>query len=162
MTDLLQLGNIVDSLQQPLLASKDCVLDRWIMALQEEEQLGIEANDEDSILSNTIRELDGLDRVQDSTNVSMSLESNHWYSNDMLIIAMLSNFSTSYNVVNISLVLPILQQVTNTSSTKDAASVASSLLAGMMFGQVFGGALGDYPRLGRLGALRLDVPSARR
>lgn len=155
MTDLLQLGNTVDNLQQPLLASKDCVLDRWIMALQEEEQLGIEANDEDSMLSNTIRELDGLDRVQDSTNVSMSLESNHWYSNDMLIIAMLSNFSTSYNVVNISLVLPILQQVTNTSSTKDAASVASSLLAGMMFGQVFGGALGDYPRLGRLGALRL-------
>ncbi|KAL3911667.1 MAG: hypothetical protein SGILL_007191 [Bacillariaceae sp.] len=70
-----------------------------------------------------------------------------------LWIPMISNFSTSYNVVNISLVLPILEQVHNATS-EDAAACASSLLAGMIVGQLMGGALGDS-RLGRIGALRL-------
>ena len=78
-----------------------------------------------------------------------------WYRNVSQLCAMLSNFSTSYNVVNISLVLPILSQVWEHSPTsEETAAVASSLLAGMMVGQVFGGALGDS-FLGRLGALRL-------
>ena len=68
-------------------------------------------------------------------------------------IAMLSNFSTSYNVVNISLVLPILKDL-HESTPQEYAACASSLLAGMMVGQVVGGMLGDTC-LGRLGALRL-------
>jgi PHS family inorganic phosphate transporter-like MFS transporter len=69
------------------------------------------------------------------------------------ITAMVSNFSTSYNVINISLVLPILQSIFNVSDEEDA-TCASSLLAGMVLGQVLGGALGDS-FLGRLGALRV-------
>jgi MFS transporter, PHS family, inorganic phosphate transporter len=58
--------------------------------------------------------------------------------------AMVSNFSTSYNVVNISLVLPILDVLRGIESSSDAvAAVASSLLLGMMVGQVLGGVLGD-------------------
>ena len=72
--------------------------------------------------------------------------------------AMLANFSTSYNVVNISLVLPILQILYNKDNTADDdAIVASSLLGGMMVGQVLGGAAGDWRALGPLGALRLVV-----
>lgn len=77
-----------------------------------------------------------------------------WYHNPHQVTAMISNFSTSYNVVNISLVLPILEQIHDDATTKDAAACASSLLAGMIVGQLVGGALGDS-RLGRLGALRL-------
>ena len=76
-----------------------------------------------------------------------------WYSNPLQVTAMLSNFSTSYNAVNISLVLPILEQLHSHTSETDAAAVASSLLAGMIVGQLIGGFLGDT-RLGRLGALR--------
>jgi MFS transporter, PHS family, inorganic phosphate transporter len=76
-----------------------------------------------------------------------------WYRNPYQITAMISNFSTSYNVVNISLVLAILQQLTE-SSSKDQSACASSLLAGMIVGQLVGGALGDS-FLGRFGALNL-------
>ncbi|KAI2496920.1 sugar transporter [Fragilaria crotonensis] len=65
-----------------------------------------------------------------------------WYQNPAQITAMVSNFSTSYNVVNISIVLPILQDLHHGSSD-DAAACASSLLAGMILGQIVGGALGD-------------------
>jgi PHS family inorganic phosphate transporter-like MFS transporter len=77
-----------------------------------------------------------------------------WYRNIYQVMAMISNFSTSYNVVNISLVLPILQQIHGKSSSEDAAACASSLLAGMVVGQLVGGALGDS-FLGRLGALKV-------
>mmetsp|Transcript_25546 Transcript_25546/g.55957 ORF Transcript_25546/g.55957 Transcript_25546/m.55957 type:complete len:601 (+) Transcript_25546:242-2044(+) len=77
-----------------------------------------------------------------------------WYQNPQQITAMISNFSTSYNVVNISLVLPILKELHSGGSDRDTAVVASSLLAGMIFGQLVGGALGDS-WLGRMGALRL-------
>eukprot|EP00537_Pseudo-nitzschia_pungens_P006046 CAMPEP_0172363438 /NCGR_PEP_ID=MMETSP1060-20121228/6799_1 /TAXON_ID=37318 /ORGANISM="Pseudo-nitzschia pungens, Strain cf. cingulata" /LENGTH=639 /DNA_ID=CAMNT_0013086177 /DNA_START=428 /DNA_END=2347 /DNA_ORIENTATION=+ len=74
--------------------------------------------------------------------------------------AMISNFSTSYNVVSISLVLPILNQLCSggesvgASNDANKALVASSLLGGMILGQLVGGALGDSC-LGRMGALRL-------
>jgi PHS family inorganic phosphate transporter-like MFS transporter len=59
-------------------------------------------------------------------------------------------------VVNISLVLPILEQLWATSTTEeDKSAVASSLLAGMMVGQLVGGYLGDTTLLGRVGALIL-------
>lgn len=76
-----------------------------------------------------------------------------WYQNPAQITAMMSNFSTSYNVVNISLVLPILQDLYQ-GNAEDEAACASSLLAGMIVGQLVGGALGDS-FLGRMGALRL-------
>ena len=71
-------------------------------------------------------------------------------------MAILSNFSTSYNVVNISMVLPILESMVSskTESNSDQASsslCASSLLGGMIVGQLAGGWLGDV--LGRLNAL---------
>ena len=100
-----------------------------------------------------------------------------WYKNPYQRMAMISNFCTSYNVVNISLVLPILEQLqtietvstlknsslstgvtTNLEdvSTEDTSIVASSLLAGMIVGQVVGGALGDAAWMGGLaGALRV-------
>jgi len=85
---------------------------------------------------------------------SQSATAKHWYQNSLLITAMISNLSTSYNVVNISLVLPILKELHPDISDRDTAAVASSLLAGMIVGQISGGVLGDS-RLGRLGALRL-------
>jgi PHS family inorganic phosphate transporter-like MFS transporter len=86
----------------------------------------------------------GAAAVLPRTNVSSS--SSLW-------IPMISNFSTSYNVVNISMVLPIMEHVHDATS-RDEAACASSLLAGMIVGQLVGGALGDS-RLGRIGALRL-------
>lgn len=78
------------------------------------------------------------------------------------LIAMLSNFSTSYNVVNISLVLPILKEFIisrntniNMITSQQTSIVASSLLFGMMIGQIMGGALGDIPHVGKLNALRV-------
>jgi hypothetical protein len=65
-----------------------------------------------------------------------------WYKNRAQITAMVSNFSTSYNVVRISIVLPILQDLHHGSSD-DAAAGASSLFAGMILGQIVGGALDD-------------------
>ena len=52
---------------------------------------------------------------------STSTSSLPWYNNPHQITAMLSNFSTSYNVVNISLVLPILQQLYPTNNSEDSA-----------------------------------------
>ena len=60
--------------------------------------------------------------------------------------AMLSNFSTSYNVVNISLVLPLwtaLLMEQQQPTEEETSSVAASLLGGMILGQVLGGLLGD-------------------
>ena len=89
----------------------------------------------------------------DVVNPAVATKKN-WYQNSSQITAMISNFSTSYNVVNISLVLPILKVLHSGSNDEDTAMVASSLLAGMIFGQLVGGALGDS-WLGRMGALRL-------
>jgi MFS transporter, PHS family, inorganic phosphate transporter len=94
-------------------------------------------------------EPDGIMMVEETTTQVA------WYKNPHQITAMVSNFSTSYNVVNISLVLPILQQLYPTHSAQDTAASASSLLAGMIVGQLVGGALGDSQWLGRLGALLL-------
>lgn len=82
------------------------------------------------------------------------IQNNHHPNNHQQRLAMLSNFSTSYNVVNIALVLPIFRILFPTEHPKqDEAFLASSLLVGMMLGQVSGGILGDA--MGRLRALRL-------
>jgi PHS family inorganic phosphate transporter-like MFS transporter len=96
------------------------------------------------------REMDDDDTSRDDSS-TVAVKS--WWQKPAQVTAMVSNFSTSYNVVNISLVLPILEDLYEGSS-EDAAACASSLLAGMIVGQVVGGALGDS-FLGRLGALRL-------
>eukprot|EP00591_Stephanopyxis_turris_P004034 CAMPEP_0195509270 /NCGR_PEP_ID=MMETSP0794_2-20130614/2246_1 /TAXON_ID=515487 /ORGANISM="Stephanopyxis turris, Strain CCMP 815" /LENGTH=569 /DNA_ID=CAMNT_0040636439 /DNA_START=239 /DNA_END=1948 /DNA_ORIENTATION=- len=76
-----------------------------------------------------------------------------------VVIAMISNFGTSYNVVNIGFVLQILHEYDGTedSSEKDRqdAWCASSILAGMMVGQLLGGALGDC--LGRHRAMVFTI-----
>lgn len=94
------------------------------------------------------------------------------------LTAMISNYSTSYNAVNVGIVLPVLnysieskaaanepysspsryaaqQQSENNKEEDDEQDsiVASSLLAGMIFGQIIGGYLGDV--LGRRNAMML-------
>ena len=63
-------------------------------------------------------------RVSDEASAAIP-SSPAWYHNTSQITAMLSNFSTSYNVVNISLVLPILEQLYPTSNSEDAAGKTS-------------------------------------
>lgn len=50
-----------------------------------------------------------------------------WYRNPLQVMAMMSNFSTSYNVVNISLVLPILKEVLQDSNPVSAEDEVSAL-----------------------------------
>mmetsp|Transcript_8263 Transcript_8263/g.18546 ORF Transcript_8263/g.18546 Transcript_8263/m.18546 type:complete len:849 (+) Transcript_8263:21-2567(+) len=80
------------------------------------------------------------------------------------ISAMLSNFTTSYNVLSISLALPILSTPTllpySTAITPDTDSIcASSLLGGMVVGQLLGGMVSDL--VGRVqglyGAVALQI-----
>jgi MFS family permease len=72
-----------------------------------------------------------------------------WYRDASQIMAMLSNFSTSYNAVNVSLALPILEVLHPNPEPTAVSAVASSLLAGMMLGQLVGGALGDLVGVNR-------------
>lgn len=92
------------------------------------------------------------------------------FSSPNQITAMLSNYSTSFNAVNVGIVLPVLKYSLSTSmhhvspvydtladeqtiqrsfieddkqSDEQDSIVASSLLAGMIFGQMLGGYLGD-------------------
>jgi len=64
-----------------------------------------------------------------------------------LRLSMLSNFSTSYNIVSISLALGMMSNVYDTISSSDRSLCSSALLAGMIFGQLAGGTIGDI--LGR-------------
>lgn len=67
-------------------------------------------------------------------------------------LAMLSNLSTSYNVVNIGLVLKMLTNLYPDQHSSESVSIsASSLIAGMILGQLLGGTLGDV--VGRTNAL---------
>ena len=61
-------------------------------------------------------------------------------------LAMLSNFSTAYNVVSISMALDIMHSIYH-SSPEVKSLCSSALIAGMIAGQVAGGAVGDI--LGR-------------
>lgn len=56
----------------------------------------------------------GSPSIDEESN--LSAPTTPWYINAIQITAMVSNFSTSYNAVNISMVVPILQQLyaTNT------------------------------------------------
>ncbi len=178
-------------LQTPLLACQD---NEVAMARQQPRQLGCDDENEHHVPDH-----DGIFRVihQQQDNELILLDENsiddrdgnvvaaeispqpqqQWYQQPQQLSAMISNFSTSYNAVNVSLVLPILKVAMHRSSTiideigdetssssvsqqhassleADAeAAVASSLLAGMMLGQILGGVLGDL--VGPSLALRL-------
>ena len=71
----------------------------------ENAQSGGDCDDDDNNNEDEGRELlpQGLHRSERSCRP--------WYKNPLQIMAMISNFSTSFNVVNISLVLPILKVV---------------------------------------------------
>jgi MFS transporter, PHS family, inorganic phosphate transporter len=61
-------------------------------------------------------------------------------------LSMLSNLSTAYNVVSISLALDMMQELYET-TPNDKSLCSSALIAGMIVGQLAGGAIGDV--LGR-------------
>lgn len=63
-----------------------------------------------------------------------------------LRLAMLSNFSTAYNLVSISLALSIMAGIYDT-TPRDKSLCSSALIAGMIIGQLLGGIIGDV--LGR-------------
>jgi MFS transporter, PHS family, inorganic phosphate transporter len=69
-----------------------------------------------------------------------------------LSLSMMSNFSTAYNVISISLSLHILRHIYPMVGAEDSLC-SSSLIAGMIVGQLAGGALGDV--LGRHRAMTL-------
>jgi PHS family inorganic phosphate transporter-like MFS transporter len=58
-------------------------------------------------------------------------------------LAMLSNFSTAYNIVSISLALRIMEDVYPSITAEDKSLCSSALIAGMIVGQLGGGTLGD-------------------
>jgi MFS transporter, PHS family, inorganic phosphate transporter len=97
--------------------------------------------------------LEGNPLRADATNKRNSVSAD-------LLLSMLSNFSTAYNVLNISLVLPLLMKCNNDEHQSqllldsndiaeqqepgNAASLCSSaLIAGMIVGQITLGTLGD-------------------
>lgn len=93
------------------------------------------------------------EKFTDYYSITMSNDEQHeaspqhdpvWYKDASQITAMLSNFTTSYNAVNVSLALPILEVLHPNPEPAQVSAVASSLLAGMMVGQIMGGALGDW------------------
>jgi hypothetical protein len=59
-----------------------------------------------------------------------------------LRLSMLSNFSTAYNVLSISLALHMMDQIYKIQGN-ERTICSSSLIAGMIIGQLAGGALGD-------------------
>jgi PHS family inorganic phosphate transporter-like MFS transporter len=59
-----------------------------------------------------------------------------------LRLSMLSNFSTAYNIISISLSLDILKDLYPV-TPEDSSLCSSALIAGMIVGQLVGGALGD-------------------
>lgn len=139
----------IEERETPLLSTESNVMEGH-------EDINSEVNESPALQQeDTLLQLNaGAGAVEITINDNNDDDDDAWYRNPHQITAMISNFSTSYNVVNISLVLPILQQLQEKSSAADSAACASSLLAGMVIGQLGGGALGDSI-LGRLGALRV-------
>lgn len=64
-----------------------------------------------------------------------------------LSLSMLSNFSTAYNIISISLSLQMMKRIYLTATPRDSSICSSALIAGMIVGQLTLGALGDI--LGR-------------
>ncbi|KAL7509365.1 hypothetical protein ACHAXN_010221 [Cyclotella atomus] len=62
-------------------------------------------------------------------------------------LSMVSNFSASYNTINISLALALMESTHPPRHSADVSLCSSALIAGMILGQLLGGLLGDW--LGR-------------
>jgi len=62
-------------------------------------------------------------------------------------LSMLSNFSTAYNIISISLALHMMDATYEHASPQQKSLCSSALIAGMILGQLAGGTLGDV--LGR-------------
>jgi len=62
-------------------------------------------------------------------------------------LSMISNFSASYNTINISLGLTLMNAMHPPKHPSDVSLCSSALIAGMIIGQLAGGMLGDW--LGR-------------
>jgi PHS family inorganic phosphate transporter-like MFS transporter len=71
-----------------------------------------------------------------------------------LRLTMLSNFSTAYNLVSISLALTIMEGIYDT-TPQDKSLCSSALIAGMIVGQLLGGIIGDV--LGRHMAMAVVI-----
>lgn len=92
----------------------------------------------------------------------LGFESNPMRDSPDLRLAMLSNLSTSYNVVNISIALqlmlqssPIQSYIDEETSTVTQGVCSAALIGGMMLGQLLGGIVGDA--VGRHLALTLAM-----
>ncbi|CAB9504396.1 Inorganic phosphate transporter 1-6 [Seminavis robusta] len=129
--------------------------DREGQSLLREPLLSAEATESVGMAEEIPTSSDQNDAVIGQEQLMMEETETPWYKSPLQLIAMLSNYSTSYNVVNISMVIPILEFTIEGTTSEDAAASASSLLAGMIVGQLLGGYLGDSPVLGRMGALQL-------
>ncbi|KAL7580243.1 hypothetical protein ACA910_012981 [Epithemia clementina (nom. ined.)] len=93
---------------------------------------------------NPFRELSSNRKASTSRNTSAA----------DLRLSMLSNFSTAYNILSISLSLKIMHPLYQDTFSKQNESLCSSaLIAGMIVGQLAGGTLGDV--LGRHRAMAL-------
>ncbi|GKY94942.1 hypothetical protein MPSEU_000459100 [Mayamaea pseudoterrestris] len=148
MTDELAFEISQDDLEAPLLSAID----------EDQQRAASDADDAAvTIIASSSSSNQNDDEDSDDNNTSHYSRcccSSHVESFDcplLQLTSMISNLSTSYNVVNVSMVLPILQQLHHSRDTHNTSFVATSLLAGMMLGQVLGGALGDV--LGKLRAL---------
>ena len=88
---------------------------------------------------NDNEEADDANGNENNASDERSCPSHHrppWYRNPLQIMAMISNFSTSFNVVNISLVLPILKVVLKDShpvSAEDEVSIYRSSFVGLLY-----------------------------
>lgn len=92
----------------------------------------------------------------------LGFESNPMRDSPDLRLAMLSNLSTSYNVVNISIALQLMLQsstiqsyIDQETSTVTQGVCSAALIGGMMLGQLLGGVVGDA--VGRHVALTLAM-----
>ena len=81
--------------------------------------------------------------LQNQTPEELEMErqrTNNTYSD--LRLSLLSNFSTAYNILSVSLAIQMMSSVYDPSDS-ERAMCSSTLLAGMILGQIGGGALGD-------------------
>ncbi|CAB9513520.1 Inorganic phosphate transporter 1 [Seminavis robusta] len=111
-------------------------------------------HDSTSINGSTVEELISLPPLGSTSNTIASTDSNTSIATQEkqsharnstaadLRLSMLSNFSTAYNVISISLALDLLSTQRHL-SVADKSLCSSALFAGMIAGQLGGGALGD-------------------
>jgi PHS family inorganic phosphate transporter-like MFS transporter len=123
-------------------ADSDALLDRFSAARQDRELTSNQAalGRRDSLLDTSFRLLGFSSNPVDSSGDGGN--SRNTAAADMRL-AMLSNFSTAYNTINISMALLIMHQVYPNTNVHESSLCSSALIAGMIVGQLLGGTLGD-------------------